>query len=146
MVDAELDGLLVGKLRERGQRVTPQRLLIHRVLSSRDQHLTAEQVLDAVSVSLPGTSLPTVYATLELFERLGLVRRVSTGGGALLFDSRVSPHAHAVCRGCGAVSDVDFSGTSIEELGRAAVDGFSPDHAELVIWGRCAECNALSEN
>ncbi len=134
------DTMLIEKLRERGQRVTSQRLLIHRVLRARDQHLTAEQVLQEVSEGLPGISLPTVYATLELFEELGLVRRVATGSGALLFDSRVSPHAHTVCRDCGAVSDVEFPDVPGRALSVATPDGFLADHAELVIWGRCETC------
>lgn len=140
------DEILVGKLRERGQRVTPQRLVIHRALTARDQHLTAEQLLEAVSGSLPGTSLPTVYATLELFEELGLVRRVSTGSGALLFDSRVSPHAHTVCRACGAVADVEISEASARALSHTGERDFQADHAEVVIWGRCVSCAAAAND
>lgn len=137
-----IDAVLVEKLRERGQRVTSQRLVIHRALRERDRHLTAEQVLQEVCESLPGISLPTVYATLELFEELGLVRRVATGSGPLLFDSRTSPHAHAVCRDCGAISDIEFPQASAAAFGAGAPAGFRPDHAELVIWGRCATCAA----
>ena len=54
--------------------------------------------------------MPTVYATLLLLEELDLVRRVSTGSGAVLFDSRVSPHAHTVCRRCGALADLEAPG------------------------------------
>src|SRR5258708_5226847 len=104
-----MDTRLTEALRERGLRVTSQRLLIHRALCAEDQHMTAEQVLSSVSEALPGVSLPTVYATLELLEELGLTRRVATGTGAVLFDSRVQPHAHTVCRRCGAVSDVDVT-------------------------------------
>lgn len=136
------DLLLTTKLRERGHRVTSQRLVIHRALAARDQHLTAEQVLDSVSDMLPGTSLPTVYATLELFEELGLVRRVSTGSGAVLFDSRVAPHAHAVCGSCGAIADLDEPVTSPRAWRLARDAGFDPDHAQLVIWGTCADCRA----
>jgi Fe2+ or Zn2+ uptake regulation protein len=142
MVENATDEVLVGKLRERGQRVTPQRLVIHRALAAREQHLTAEQLLGAVSGSLPGTSLPTVYATLELFEELDLVRRVSTGSGALLFDSRVSPHAHTVCRACGLVSDIDLPDTAARGLSEASNQGFQAEHTELVVWGKCADCAA----
>ena len=67
---------LCAALRERGQRVTPQRLTIARVVRELDTHVTAEQVLTAVSDRLPGVSLPTVYATLELLEELGSVRQI----------------------------------------------------------------------
>src|ERR1700741_2481717 len=97
-VVSEIDERLIGQLRRRGMRVTPQRIVIHRALCSPSQNLTADQVLARVSDVLPGTSLPTVYSTLELLEGLGLVRRVGAGNGAVVFDSRVEPHAHTVCR------------------------------------------------
>jgi Fe2+ or Zn2+ uptake regulation protein len=138
----DIDGRLTGKLRARGMRVTPQRIVIHRALCGRSQHMTAEQVLAAVSESLPGTSLPTVYSTLELLEGLQLVRRVGTGNGAVVFDSRVEPHAHTVCRRCGAIADLENTGTLDDVLARASSSGFVPDHAQLVVWGLCAGCAA----
>jgi Fe2+ or Zn2+ uptake regulation protein len=140
MVRAEIDERLIGKLRERGLRVTSQRVVIHRALCAQTQHMTAEQVLESVSDVLPGTSLPTVYATLELLEELGLVRRLGTGTGAVLFDSRVEPHAHTVCRRCGATADLDGAPSSGRALARARQAGFTPDHAELVIRGLCERC------
>jgi Fe2+ or Zn2+ uptake regulation protein len=134
------DARLTGKLRERGQRVTPQRLVIHRVLTARDQHISAEEMHATVSGRLPGTSLPTVYATLELFEELGLVRRVRTGSGAARFCSRTAPHGHAVCRECGAMFDLDDARPPEGVVESARRDGFVPDQAELVVWGRCADC------
>ena len=134
------DSALVEKLRQRGLRVTSQRVVIHRFLTERDRHLSAEQVHDAVADRLPGTSLPTVYATLELFEDLGLVRRVSTGSGPVLFDSRIAPHAHAICRTCGEVADVESPPIPDAALRRASSGGFRPDHAQTVIWGTCARC------
>lgn len=137
---SDIDERLAGKLRDRGLRVTPQRIVIHRALCGESQHMTAEQVLAAVSEVLPGTSLPTVYSTLELLERLQLVRRVGTGNGAVVFDSRVEPHAHTVCRRCGTMADLDGTATPTDALARASAAGFVPDHAQLVVWGRCSEC------
>jgi Fur family ferric uptake transcriptional regulator/Fur family peroxide stress response transcriptional regulator len=139
---AQIDSSLIDELRRRGLRVTSQRLLIHRALAGQPQHLTAEQVLASVSGALPGVSLPTVYATLELLEGLGLVRRVSTGAGALLFDSRLDPHGHTICRSCGAIADLDAGAAPSQALQRAREIGFSPDHAQLTVWGLCSECAA----
>jgi Fe2+ or Zn2+ uptake regulation protein len=136
----EIDERLVSQLRGRGMRVTPQRIVIHRELCGHSQHMTAEQVLARVSDVLPGTSLPTVYSTLELLEALGLVRRVGTGNGALVFDSRVEPHAHTVCRRCGAMADLEGTGAPEDALSRASATGFVPDHAQLVVWGLCPDC------
>jgi len=136
----DIDQRLVGKLRERGLRVTPQRIVIHRALCGHSQHMTAEQVLGSVSNLLPGTSLPTVYSTLELLEGLRLVRRVGTGNGAVVFDSRVDPHAHTVCRQCGTIADLDGAVAPDDALAKAGADGFVPDHAQLVVWGLCRTC------
>jgi Fe2+ or Zn2+ uptake regulation protein len=83
-----------------------------------------------------------VYATLELLEDVGLVRRFGTGNGAVLFDSRVDPHAHTVCRRCGATSDLDGEQPSAQVAARAAEVGFVPDHTQVVVWGLCGRCAA----
>jgi Fe2+ or Zn2+ uptake regulation protein len=146
MTQSEIDERLVAKLRERGLRVTSQRIMIHRALCAQRQHLTAEQVLVSVSDVLPGTSLPTVYATLELLEQLGLVRGFGTGKSAVLYDSRVEPHAHTVCRQCGATADLENTPVSERVLVRAREVGFAPDHAQLVIWGLCDRCAKSASN
>jgi Fur family ferric uptake transcriptional regulator/Fur family peroxide stress response transcriptional regulator len=137
-----VDNDLIERLRARGQRVTSQRLVINRMLRERDQHVTAEEVLSAVTQTLPGTSLPTVYATLELFEQLGIVRRVNSGGGAVLFDSRTVEHHHLICSSCGAVQDLDHAVALDDVLAAARDAGFSPDRAALVVDGLCADCAA----
>jgi Fe2+ or Zn2+ uptake regulation protein len=91
---------------------------------------------------LPGVSLPTVYATLDLLEELGLARRLATGGGPVLFDSRTEPHAHAVCRCCGATTDLDVAPASDRAVAKAGEAGFAAEHAQLVIWGMCERCAA----
>lgn len=135
-----VDRELSERLRERGQRVTSQRIVINRMLRARDQHVTAEEVLGAVTRTLPGTSLPTVYAALELFEQLGIVRRVNSAGGAVLFDSRTADHHHLICRDCGAVRDLDTAVDLDQVMRTARAGGFVPGRATLVIDGLCAAC------
>ena len=100
-------GDLIELLRSRGQRVTSQRLVILRDLRRRARHATAEEIHRSVRDQLPGTSAPTIYATLDLLVQLGLARRVDTGLGAALYDARTEPHQHMVCRGCARVEDLD---------------------------------------
>jgi Fur family ferric uptake transcriptional regulator/Fur family peroxide stress response transcriptional regulator len=136
--DEELSALL----HARGQRVTPQRLVIHRVLRQRDRHLTAEQVHETVAHDLPGTSTPTVYATLDLLADLGLIRRVDVGSGPALYDARTESHHHTVCRHCGQVEDLDAP-VDLSALDRAArTAGFEPIQTDVVISGVCANCAA----
>jgi Fe2+ or Zn2+ uptake regulation protein len=135
-----MESALAGALRDRGQRATPQRLMIARVLADLDRHATAEVVHVEVGRRMPGVSLPTVYATLELLEQLGLVRRVASEGGAVVYDPRTDDHHHLACRRCGAIQDVeaDVEASALLDAARAA--GFAPDHAQVVVRGLCAAC------
>lgn len=135
------DDKLAAALRERGMRVTPQRVLIHRALLDLDRHVTAEQVLEAVSERLPNASLPTVYAALELFEEFGIVRRLAAGSGAALWDPRTEEHHHFVCTNCGVVADVDAPLDVAPALRAARRRGYQPDGAELVLTGVCGSCS-----
>ena len=137
-----METTLAGALRERGQRVTPQRLVIARVMEELDRHATAEMVFSEVSARMPGVSLPTVYATLDLLEELGSVRRVSAGGGAILYDPRTHPHHHVVCTRCGAVADIDAPLDEAAVLAAARDAGFEPERADTVVHGLCAACRS----
>jgi Fe2+ or Zn2+ uptake regulation protein len=133
---------LVGLLHSRRQRVTSQRLVILRELRRRGRHATAEEIHRAVHDELPGTATPTVYATLDLFVELGLARRIATGAAAV-YDARLDPHQHAVCRRCGRVQDVDGRLNAGALLGAARRTGFQPESAELIISGLCEECASV---
>jgi Fe2+ or Zn2+ uptake regulation protein len=139
--DDAADQRLIDALRERGQRVTSQRLVIGRLLRELDRHVTAEEVLRRASEQLPGVSLPTVYATLDLLAELGEARRVSVGG-PVLYDPRVGDHAHLRCRVCGRVEDLEIPLDTARALRAARDAGFDAEGAELVVEGRCAECAA----
>jgi Fe2+ or Zn2+ uptake regulation protein len=139
---AAADARLAAALRERGQRVTPQRLTIARVVRELNTHVTAEQILTAVSDRLPGVSLPTIYATLELLEDLGSVRRVSAGGGAILYDPRTHPHHHVVCTRCGAVADIDAAIDESAVITAARAAGYEPERADTVVHGVCPACRS----
>jgi Fe2+ or Zn2+ uptake regulation protein len=141
--EAAAEARLVAALRDRGQRVTSQRLVIHRLLRELDRHVTAEEVLRRASEQLPGMSLPTVYATLDLLTELGEARRVSVGG-PVLYDPRVADHAHVRCPECGRVEDLDVPLDAARALRAAREAGYAAKSAELVVEGRCAACAAAS--
>ncbi len=132
---------LQAALRQRGMRVTPQRVVVHRALRELDRHVTADELLDAVAERLPNVSLPTIYATLELLEELGMVRRVQRAG-TTLFDPRTDSHHHLVCTSCGSIEDLD-SGLDTDGLERAAARrGFEHERIEAVVHGRCESCRS----
>ena len=131
-------------LRRSGYRVTPQRLAVAKALSAAGRHLSAEELMDAVSESLPGLSLPTVYASLEALENAGVVRRVASGRGPGLYDAGPAAHHHMVCRRCGAVTDLEADVGLEPALARARREGFAAEGAEIVVRGLCADCRAAT--
>jgi Fur family peroxide stress response transcriptional regulator len=138
------DSVLVERLRARGLRVTAQRVVLYRVLRELGRHATAEQVLRAAAPRLPQLSLPTVYAALDLFAELGLVRRLAPHAGAVLYDPGAEEHAHAVCRRCGSVTDLDGGLDPGPAHAAARAAGFTPDGIDLAVYGLCARCAAYS--
>jgi Fe2+ or Zn2+ uptake regulation protein len=132
----ESDQPLIDALRERGQRVTLPRVMVHRFVKRAPQHVTADDIHD----ELPSLSFATIYSTLDLLEELGLVRRVSTLGGAAVYDSRTEAHDHAVCRVCRRMFDLEP-----RELPEPALPrGFKAERAQVEIVGVCAECRSAS--
>ncbi len=131
---------LPARLRGAGLRVTSQRLVLHAALAEIGCHATADEVMQAAAPRLPGLSLPTVYATLELLSGLGLVRRVEAGGHAVRWDPDPAPHAHFACDACGEVQDVPGSADAgaLERTARRA--GLVVDGVDVVLHGRCAAC------
>jgi Fe2+ or Zn2+ uptake regulation protein len=139
------DAELAAALRDRGLRATSQRLVMHRLLRERDRHVTAEELLAEAGEALPGVSLPTVYSTLELFESLGVVRRVQDGSGTLRWDTRAEDHHHLVCRRCGKVEDIEAP-VDLAALERSArATGFEPDRSQVVVSGLCRSCAASAD-
>jgi Fe2+ or Zn2+ uptake regulation protein len=132
-------GDLTDTLRARSLRVTPQRLAVHAALQELGRHSTAEEVLERVHGTVPGVSLPTVYAALELLADLGLAARVQAGR-AVRFDPRTQPHHHFVCTACGAVTDLDADLELGPALARVRALGGEAAGAEVTVRGRCAAC------
>jgi Fe2+ or Zn2+ uptake regulation protein len=127
-------------LRERGMRVTSQRLLIHRALRERGGHLTAEQVHALVGPSLPGVTQQTVYNTLALLADLGVAQRVAAPGVSTRFEVRRDEHHHAVCQRCGAVEDLQVRVPVSRAVGAAREAGFTPATASVTVLGLCERC------
>jgi Fe2+ or Zn2+ uptake regulation protein len=132
---------LTETLRARGMRVTPQRLAVHGALQALGTHSTAEEVLERVHGTVPGVSLPTVYAALDLLADLGLANRVQAGR-AVRFDPRTQPHHHLVCSSCGAVTDLDADVELGPALAQATALGARASGAEVIVRGLCARCAA----
>jgi Fur family transcriptional regulator, stress-responsive regulator len=129
-------------LRERGLRVTAQRLAVLRVVSA-DPHVAADTIADTVRAEMGAISLQAVYDALGVLVDSGLVRRIQPAGSPALFEARVRDnHHHAICRSCGGVSDVDCAVGDTPCLTAADDMGYQIDEAEVIYWGHCRHCTS----
>lgn len=95
---------------------TDQRIQIARVVFSRHQHLSAEQILAQLMRQSSRVSKATVYNTLNLFSEKGLVREVVIDPTKLFYDSNLNPHHHLFHTDTGELEDVDPAQVDISEL------------------------------
>lgn len=104
-------------------------------------HSDTETVFATVRAALPEVSRQAVYDVLAALTDAGLLRRIQPSGSVARYESRVSDnHHHVVCRGCGAIADVDCAVGETPCLTAAVDHGFVLDEAEVIYWGLCPAC------
>jgi Fur family iron response transcriptional regulator len=103
-------------LERAGVRCTRQRLLLASIVFEREQHLSADQVMALANRRQRVVSKATVYNTLGLFARMGLVREVIVDPQRVFYDSNVSEHHHIYNEDDGTLTDVDKNELVIEAL------------------------------
>ncbi|MEO7131557.1 MAG: Fur family transcriptional regulator [Dermatophilaceae bacterium] len=153
------------RLRSAGERVTPARHAVLRVLDASDhsdEHLTAEQIGLRVAELEPSIHRATVYRTLTALTEVGELTHVHLGGATTVYHLAtpetegsghepstaayghgVEPasHAHVQCGSCGRVLDVP-PGTFDGVAARLKADlGFVLDTSHAALLGRCADCS-----
>ncbi len=86
---------------------TRQRLEIACHLFQKQQHLSAERILESVNLLGHKVSRATVYNTMGLFSRKGLVREVLIDRERIFYDSNSQPHHHLYNIDTGELSDIE---------------------------------------
>jgi len=133
---------IVSKLSEQGYRLTPQRMMILSAIEDTDSHISAEEIYTQVVAKYPNVNISTVYRTLELLKRLGLVTETDMGGGRVRYHPvDKGHHHHLVCQECGAITDLDES--MLVSLKNTLLHDykFVADLRHLAIFGRCVKCS-----
>jgi Fur family iron response transcriptional regulator len=114
--DTMLKNKVVKMLNDRAISPTQQRVKIGMVLFTEDQHLSADQVLDMVNTKGNFASKATVYNTLGLFARKGLIREVIVDSTKVFYDSNIRPHHHFYNIDSGTLHDVEADQLHISSL------------------------------
>jgi Fur family transcriptional regulator, stress-responsive regulator len=127
-------------LRERGLRVTAQRLAVLRAVSD-VPHVAADRVAERVKAEIGSISIQAVYDALAVLTEHGLLRRIQPAGSPARYEGRVGDnHHHLICRVCDRMVDVDCAVGDPPCLAAADDFGYEIDEAEVIFWGRCPEC------
>ncbi|MDH5694989.1 MAG: transcriptional repressor [Dehalococcoidia bacterium] len=135
-------GDIIKKLSEQGYRLTPQRIMVLSAIENSDDHISAEEIYAQVIARFPQVNISTVYRTLELLKRLGLVTETDFGEGRVRYHPvGKGHHHHLVCQECGAIIDLDESVLTALKSALLWEYKFSADLRHLAIFGRCVKCS-----
>ncbi len=119
-------------LREHGVKPTPQRMEIGMVLLPKPRHMSADQILTSLHQAGNRISKATVYNTLNLFFRHGIVREIAADPSRLMYDSTVHPHHHFFNLDTGELTDIDSSRLRINGLPDLP-DGMAQESIDLIV-------------
>ena len=135
-------------LKEKGLRVTNQRILVLETIAScPDQHLSAEEIFELVKNSCPEIGLATVYRTIQLLNELHLIDRINFDDGFVRYEmgrdyahEQKHHHHHLICMKCRKV--ISFQDDLLEELEAKIADtvGFQVVDHDVKLYGYCVEC------
>lgn len=134
----DLIDLVIEKIKEKGGRVTIQRLAIINVLLKLD-HPTAEEIYQFMKREFPTLSFTTVYNTLHSLHEMGILREYHFGD-ASRFEMAERSHHHFLCLSCGKMEDIQCSDIQI-----TPTDSVSSERkimaTEVVLKGVCGSCS-----
>ena len=137
---ARLDELTT-RLRERGSRLTPQRMAVLKILAASEEHPSVEQIYERVKADFPMTSLATIYKTVTLLKEMGEVLELGFSDDSNRYDgTRPYPHPHLICTKCRSIVDPEV--TTLSELPQEVAQSTSyriVSH-RLDFFGICPSC------
>ncbi len=123
------------------ERSTRQRAAIRDAIDAAGRPLSPQEVLASAQSAVPGLSLATVYRNLKLLQSSEEISVVTLPGDSPRYESvRHGHHHHFQCLHCSRVFDVHACPGNLAKL---APEGFTVDHHELTLYGRCAACAGL---
>ena len=135
--------IIIQKLRDNGQKITPQRLAIVKILAKSTGHPSVEDIHDEIKKDFPTMSLATVYRNIVLIKSLGEVLELGFPDGRNRYDgNKPYPHPHVICIKCKKVVDSNLG--SLDDLkDEVAVEThFKILNHRLDFFGICSNCMA----
>ncbi len=132
-------------LRGASLRVTRPRVAVMTAVHD-NPHADTDSLIRIVRAGLGEVSHQAVYDVLRVLTAARLVRRIEPAGSVARYESRIGDnHHHVVCRGCGAIADVDCAVGHAPCLTASHDQGFRIDEAEITYWGTCPACTVAPD-
>jgi Fur family transcriptional regulator, peroxide stress response regulator len=113
------------------------RIKVLEYLLSKENHPTVDEIYSALAIELPTLSKTTVYNTLTLFIKAGLVRLVTTEGNETRYDANVADHGHFRCEQCGKIYDFLINLDLVKTPG---LEQFKVREKSVYYKGICPKC------
>ena len=135
----DIEQTLISRLREKGYKLTPQRREIIKLLARDMTHPGAMDILRKVRKTVPKISMSTVYYTLDMLKKEGLIRELEYYDTDNRYDVNVSDHINLVCTRCRKI--IDFTG-NVPSFSKAVEKetGFKPASMRFEYYGICRNC------
>ncbi len=114
-----------------------QRIKVLEYLIENPCHPTVEQIFTDLQSIIPTLSKTTVYNTLNIFHKAGLVRVLNIEDNETRYDIITETHGHFKCEECGTISNFNIDIDSIETDG---LSGFKVNDRNIYFKGVCPKC------
>ncbi|MBN6186881.1 transcriptional repressor [Aneurinibacillus sp. BA2021] len=132
----------IARIKERGGRVTVQRLAIINVLMRLD-HPTAEEIYQFMQDDFPTLSFTTVYNTLKSLKELGVVHEHYQDERSR-FEITEESHHHFHCISCDKLIDIEPERISLRLEPEVEAE-YSPIESRVTLEGICKSCRERKE-
>jgi Fur family transcriptional regulator, peroxide stress response regulator len=119
--------------------VTAQRAAVMEFLHGNTDHPSMDTIYKRVKKRFPFISRATVYNTVRVLTRAGLLQEVLVQQEKTRVDSNVSRHHHFKCMRCGRIEDVPYDILTAAHVGKHA-KGYHVEEVRVVMEGRCKRC------
>ena len=119
-------------------RLTPQRMMILRLLKEDTSHPNAEDIFNKVRMEYPNISLKTVYNTLDLLNEHHIIQELAIESRIKRYCPNYAPHHHLFCTSCKKVVDV-FQDIPVR-LEKKQFMGFRINSNQITFRGVCPDC------
>ena len=128
------------RFRRHAVRLTRQRAAIYAALVATTSHPTADDLYRMVRREHPMMSRNTVYYTLGVLRKAGLVQEVNVGHEVARFDGNVTIHHHLICVQCGRIEDVMDEELDRLEISTTQARGIHILGHRVEFHGYCVGC------